>query len=125
MEELGLRRVQVLRRHVGGERAAAEADDAAAEIGDREDDAIAEAVEGDRHVVAGDEQAGRDHLLLGDVLAGEMLLQRAAIGRRIADAEAALEIGAEAAIEEIAARGGAGAGLQRRLEECAASSMTS
>ena len=69
VEELGLRRVEVFRRHVGGERAAAEADDAAAEIGDREDDAVAEAVEGDRHVVAGDEEPGLDHLRLGDVLA--------------------------------------------------------
>ena len=93
MEELGLRRVEVLRRHVGGERPPAEADDAAAEIGDREDDAVAEAVEGDRHVVAGDEEPGGDHLVLGDVLAGEVLLQRVAVGRRIADAEAALEVG--------------------------------
>ena len=34
------------------ERPAAEGDDAAAEIGDREDDAIAEAIEGDRHILA-------------------------------------------------------------------------
>ena len=70
VEELGLRRVQVFRRHVGGQRPPAEGDDAAAEIGDREDDAVAEAVEGDRDVVAGDEQAGGDHLVLRDALAG-------------------------------------------------------
>ena len=46
------------------ERPAAEGDDAPAEIGDREDDAVAEAVEGDRDVVAGDQQPGGDHLLL-------------------------------------------------------------
>ncbi len=117
MEELGLRRVEILGRHVGRQRAAAEGDDAAAKIGDREDDALAEAVEGDRDIGAGDEQAGGDHLLLGDVLARQVLLERRAVGRRIAETEPALEVGADVAAGEIAARRGTGARIERGLEE--------
>src|SRR5690606_19845317 len=96
---------------------AAETDDPPAEVGDRKDDAVAEAVEGDRDVVARDEEAGGDHLVLADSLAGEMLLQGRAVRRRIADAEAPLQLGRKPAIMEIAARLGAGPLLQRRLEE--------
>jgi hypothetical protein len=117
VEEFGLRRIQILRRHIGRERPPAEADDAAFEIADREDDAIAEAIERDGNVVAGDEKAGGDHLLLRDVLRREVLLQRSAIGRRVADAEFALKLGAEAAVHQVAPGGGAGPALQRRLEE--------
>ena len=123
MEELGLRRVEVFRRHVGGERPAAEADDAAAEIGDREDHPVAEAVIGDGNIVAGDEQPRLDHLLLRDALAGEMLLQRVPVRRRIADAEAALEIGPERAGIEIAARRRPDAELQGKTLRAVSSLM--
>ena len=45
------------------ERAAAEGDDAPAQIGDREHHAVAEAVVGHRDVVARDQQPGLDHVL--------------------------------------------------------------
>ena len=48
---------------VGIERAPAEGDDAVAQVGDREDDAVAETVVGDGDVVAADQHARRDHLL--------------------------------------------------------------
>ena len=57
VEERRLGRVQVFRRRVLIERAAAERDDAAAEIGDRKHHAIAEAIVGHRNVVARDQQA--------------------------------------------------------------------
>ena len=53
VEERRLRRVEIFRRRVLLQRAAAEGDDAAAQIGDREHHAVAEAVEGHRNVVAG------------------------------------------------------------------------
>ena len=87
MKERRLRRVEIFRRRVGRQRAAAEGDDAAAEIGDRKHHAVAEAVVGHRDVVAGDQQAGLDHVLDADALPAEMLLQRKALARRVAEAE--------------------------------------
>ena len=97
-----------------------------AEIGDREDDALAEAVEGDRDVVAGDEEPGVDHLVLADVLRRQMLLQRGAIGAGIADAEAALQVGAEAAVlRDSRAPPAPSRDCRRSSKNFAASSMTS
>ena len=62
VEERRLRRVQVFRLRVLLERASAEGDDAAAQIGDRKHHAIAEAVVGHRDVVAGNQQPGFDHV---------------------------------------------------------------
>ena len=59
---------------VGIERAPAEGDDAVAQVGDREDDAVAEAVVGDGDIVAADQHARRDHVLEAEPSAGEMLL---------------------------------------------------
>ena len=109
VKERRLRRIEIFRLRVLLERAAAEGDDAAAQIGDREHHAVAEAVERHRNVVAGDQQAGLDHVLDRNALAAEMLLQREALGRRIAEAELELRRRIEAAVGEIAARLGAGA----------------
>ena len=65
VEERRLRRIQIFRRRVLLHGAAAEGDDAAAQIGDREHDAVAEPVERHRNVVAGDQQPGLDHVLAG------------------------------------------------------------
>ena len=62
VEERRVGRVQVLRRLVRIEGARAEGDGAAAQVADREGDAMAEAVVGDGDVVAADQHAGRDHL---------------------------------------------------------------
>ncbi len=117
MEERRLRRVQVFRLRVLLQRAAAEGDDAAAEIADRKDHAVAEAVERHRDVVAADQEAGRDHVLDRHALLAEMLLQREALGRRIAEAERHLRRRIDAAVGEIAARPRTRARRQRRLEE--------
>ena len=66
----------------------AEGDHPPAQVGDREHDPVAEAVVGDLDVLAGHEQPGLDHHLDGHALAGEMVAQGEAVGRRIADAEA-------------------------------------
>ena len=108
------------------ERPPAEGDDAAAEIGDREHDAVAEAVVGDGDVLAGDQQPRLDHLLLRDAGVGQMLLQRVAARRRIADAEALLGLRRKAALAQIGARLAA---LRRPAapprRSCAAFSITS
>ena len=91
------------------QRAAAEGDDAAAQVGDREHDAVAEAVVGHRNVVAGDQQARPRPCPRPAALRAEVLLQREALGRRIAEPEFELRRRIEAAVGEIAARAGAGA----------------
>ena len=117
MEERRLRRVEVFRLRVLLERAAAEGDDAAAQIGDRKHHPVAEAVVGHRDVVAGNQQPGLDHVLDRYPFLAEMLLEREALGRRIAEAELELRRRIEPAVGEIAARLGAGARGERRLEE--------
>ena len=64
-----------------------------------------------------DQQSGLDHVLDRDALRAEVLLQREAFGRRIADAEFELRLRLDAAIRQIAARLGARARGERRLEE--------
>ncbi len=78
VEQRCFRRVQVLGRRVGVERAAAEGDDPALQVGDRKHHAIAEAVIGDGNVGAADQHARRDHLVVGVAELGEMVLQRVA-----------------------------------------------
>src|SRR4029077_441126 len=117
VEEWRLRRVEVFGRDILLQRAAAERDDAAGEIADRKDHAVAEAIVGQRNVVAGDQQAGLDHVLVRDAERAEMLLESKTLGRRIADAELELRRRIERAIGEVAARLCAGARGERRLEE--------
>ena len=117
VEERRLRRIEIFRLRLFLQRAAAEGDDAAAQVGDRKHDAVAEAVVGHRNVVAGDQQAGLDHVLDRNAVAAEMLLQREALVWCVAEAEFQLRRRIEAAVGEIAARLGAGAGRQRRFKE--------
>ena len=116
VEERGLRRIQVFRRDVLLQRAAAEGDNAAAQVGDREHHAVAEAIERQRDIVAGNQEPGLHHVLDRNAVAAEMLLEREALIGRVAEAEFHLRRGIEAAVGEIAARLGAGAAGERRFE---------
>ena len=107
VKERRLRRVEVLRRRVLIERAAAERDDAAAEIGDREHHAVAEAVVRHRDVIAVDQEPRLDHVFDRHALLAEMLLQRVTLVRRVAHAELELRRAVEPPVGEIAARLGA------------------
>src|SRR5262249_54423854 len=75
------------------------------------------AIVGDRDVLARNEKAGRHHVVDRDALIAEMLLEREALGRRIAEPEFHLRGWIEPAVGEIAARLGAGAAGERRLEK--------
>ena len=103
-EERRFRRVQVFCRRIGIEGAAAEGDDAAARVADREHDAVAEAVVGDGDVLARHDQPRLLHQVGRHALFGEMGLQRIAIVGRIADAEIGLDGGGETAVGKISAR---------------------
>ena len=116
VEERRLRRVQVFCRNVLLQRAPTEGDDAAAQIRDRKHHAVAEAIVRHGNVVAGDQQAGLDHVVDGDAELAEMLLQREAIRRGIAEAELQLRRWGDGAVGEIAARLGAQARGQRLRE---------
>ena len=117
MEELGIRRVQILGQRVGRQRAPAEGDDAAPRIRDREHHAVAEAVIGDRHVGAEIGEPAGFHLRLGDALGGQEFLERvAAVGRK-AQPERLLRGRGKAALAQIGARLGADRRLQLLLEE--------
>ena len=117
VEERRLVRVQVFRRRILVERAPAERDDAPAQVGDRKHHAVAEAIVRHRNVFAVHQQPGLDHVLGGNALRAERFLQREALGRRVADAEAQLRLRLDAAVGQIAARLGAGTGLQCRFKE--------
>ncbi len=117
MKERRLRRIEIFRRDLLLERAAAEGDDAPAPVGDRKHDAIAEAVVGHRDVFAGDDQAGLDHVLDRYFRGAEMLLERVLLGRRVAKPEFQLRRRRNAAVGEIAASARAFLDCQRRLEE--------
>ena len=73
------RRIQIFRRHVLLERAAAKRNHAAPHIGDRKHHAVAEAIIGHRNIVAADQKTGLDHILDRDALRAEMFLQREAV----------------------------------------------
>ena len=117
MEERRLRRIQIFRLRIFLERAAAERDDAPAQIGDREHHAITETIERHRDVVARDQEARLDHVLGRNAVRAEMLLQRETLARRVAEAELELRCGIEPAVGEIAARLGAVARGERGFEE--------
>src|SRR5690606_2383049 len=70
-------------------------------IADREDDAVAEAVERDGNVVAGDEKPGLRHHLLAEAFSGEVFLEGAAARSGIAEAKALLRLAADPSLFEI------------------------
>src|SRR5262249_39569735 len=117
VEERRLGRVEVFGGRVLLERSPAEADDAAAQVRDRKDDAFAEAVERQREVVDGGQQAGRGQALHRHLLRAQVLLEGEALGGRVAEAELELGRRIDAAIRQVPAGAGAGARRQRRLEE--------
>ena len=78
---------------------------------------MAEAVVGDRDVVAGDQHAGGHHLGGGVSGLGQVLLQRRPAVGRIAQAEVGNRLAAKPALLEIAPRFLAAPGGQLRLEE--------
>ena len=98
-------------------RAAAEGDDPAAPIADREYHAIAKAVIRHRNVVARNQQARFDHVLDRNPLRAEILLERKAFAGRVAEAKLHLDRRRNRAIGEIAARLGAAPRRQRIGEE--------
>src|SRR2546423_797277 len=75
-----------------------------AEIRDWEDYPVAEAVERERDIVGGDEQARLDHVLDRHLLGAEVLLEGKALRRRVTQAEGQLRRRIDAAVGEIAAR---------------------
>ncbi len=111
------RRVHVLCGNVFFQRTAAERDHAAAQVCDRKHHAVTKAIIGHRNIVARDQQAGFDHVLDGNALRAEMLLQPEAFAGRVADAELQLDGRRNRAVAEIAARLGAVAGGQSVGEE--------
>ena len=86
-------------------------------IGDGKDHALAEAVVGERDVLARNEQARLDHVLRRHAFLAEMLLEREALGGGVAEPELERRRRIDAAVGEIAARAGAGARGERGLEE--------
>ncbi len=112
VEDRRLGRVEVFRRHVRTERAAAKGDDAAALVADRKHDTVAETVIADGIVLVNDDEAGLDHLLERHALAGELVAEPRPVIAGIADAEFLLHGGGEIAVGEIAA----GLGTMRRLQ---------
>ncbi len=117
VKERRLGRVEVFGLRVLFERAAPEGDRAPAQIGDREHDAVAEAVVWHRDVVARDQEPRLDHVLDRDALLAEVLLEREALGRRVAEPKLELRRRIEPAVGEIAARLGAAARGERGLKE--------
>ena len=104
VEELGLGRVEILGRHIGAERPAPEGDHPPAEIGDREHHPVAEAVVGERVVLALRHEPRIQHFLRRHPVGGEVLLEPVAAVGREPDAEPRLRLRAHPALVEIAAR---------------------
>ncbi len=117
VEERRIGAIQVFGGDILLQRAAAERDGPPPRVEDREHDAIAEAVIGNRDVLALHQQPGLDHGLGGHALAGEMVAQRITVGGRIADAEMSPRIVHQAAAVEVCARLGARATLELALEK--------
>ena len=117
MKQRRFRRIQVFCRDILLQRAAAEGDHPPARVRDRKHHAVAEAIVGNGDVVAGDQQARFDHVLGGNAVGAEMLLQGETFARRIADAELHLRGRRDRAVGEIAARPGAVPRGQRVGEE--------
>ena len=125
VEELGLRRIEVFRLGARLHRPAAEGDDPAGAVVDREHHPVAEAVVGHGDPLAVNKQAGLDHLIGADALGGQRVAQREALGRGVAERKALLRRGSEPAIGEIAARLRADRLVQIGLEDAAAIASTS
>ncbi len=117
MEEGRLRRIEILGGSFGIERPAAECDDPALRILDREHDPIAKSVVRAWDVVAADQHATLDHRLDRKAEAGEMLPQRRPVARRIAHAKMRDCLPLEAASIEISSRVLPLGGPQLLLEE--------
>ena len=117
VEERRLGRIEVFGRHAGIERAAAEGDHPAGPVLDREDDAVAEAVVGDRDPVAMDEQSSLDHHVDAGPLRREMIAQREPLALRVAQPEGRLEPRRDPAAGEVVAPARARCGFQGALEE--------
>ncbi len=117
VEERRLRRIEIFGGDILIQRAAAEGDDPAAPIADREYHAIAKAVIRHRDILAGDDEAGLRHVLDRNFQGAEMLLERVLVGRRIAEAEFELRRCMDAAIEQIAATARAVSRSERRFEK--------
>ncbi len=100
MEERGLGAVQILGLGGGIERTAAEGDHPPAGVGDREHDAVAEAVVGRPTVLGLDQHARLDQGLGLGALGDQVVLQPGAAGGGVAEAEAAaLALGQAAPVE--------------------------
>src|SRR6185437_7141518 len=113
LEERRIGRVQIFRLAIA-EHAAAEGDDAALAVADREHDAMAEIVVGLAALGAA-QQPGLDQQRLGEG-AGEGALQAVALLRRVAQAEAADGGGIESAALQIDPRLAPGGAREERFE---------
>ena len=115
VKERGFRRIQIFCRRILFQRTATEGDHAPAQVGDRKHHAIAEAVIGQRDVVARHQKSGLDHVLDGNAERPQVLLQGktfARRARRIADAELKLRRRRDRAVAEITPSLGAVPGSQ-------------
>ena len=117
VEERGLRGIEIFRLGSGLHRPAAEGDDPARAVVDREHHPVAEPVVRHGDVFPVDEQARLDHRLGADPKARERVAEREALGRGETKPEALLNRGSKAAIGEIAARPRADRGLQIGFEQ--------
>ncbi len=117
MEKLGLRGIEVFGFRARFHRTAAEGDDPARTVVDREHHAVLEPVIGHGDVVAVDQQPRLDHLRNIDALGRERLAQTEFVRRREAELEGALRGGVDAAIGEVAPRARAGGLVEVALEK--------
>ncbi len=111
VEQGGVGGVEVLRARLA-ERPAAEAHDPAAAVVDREDHALAEAVEARPAVLGARQQAGLQQRRLGVALGLQRALERRAVVGRVAEAEAQDRLAVEPAAGQIARGRGALVALQ-------------
>ena len=97
--------VDVFRLGVGGHAAPAERDHPPAPVGDGKEDAVEEEVAHRPAILSRARQTGLDHLVLGDVVGGEVVDERVVAGRRITQAELFRRRAVQAAAAQIVARG--------------------
>ncbi len=117
VEQLGLGRVEIFRLRGVVERAGAEGDDAAARIEDRDDQPVAEAIEGAAAVIGLHQEAGLEQLALGEAALEERALQRILGAGGVADAEQLEGVGGEPAALGVAESIAAVSFMERTLEE--------
>ena len=116
MKELCFVGVQIFRHRIRGHGAAAESDHLFPRRQDREHDAVAEAVVGDRHILMHHQPAGL-HLFLRHALARQMLFQRIAAIGRITQPESLDGAPGQPAIAQVSPRPRTEGGLQLVLKE--------